>query len=205
MVGRQRPRADARLLADSSESQSSPAEQPTPRPRATAEIACARAGRDVALALAIGLAAGLLGLAPWLITGARLLQNLWGAQVMPAGMPLGTASPEPVRHLVACMVTGGASAGSAGPVLVPRAGLLATWCAAGGAPGAGRLGGSGVHCARRRPGARAEVKPLLGRHAGPGGCRQWLRGWCRCCFSPARSTALYPGRGPGGRAPRAPG
>ncbi|BCW65298.1 hypothetical protein NicSoilB4_00610 [Arthrobacter sp. NicSoilB4] len=91
------------------------------------------AGRDVAIALLIGLAAGLLGLAPWLITGARLpLQNLWGTQVMPAQMPLALLPLNQYESttLVALMVTGGASAGFAVRCWSPARRLLATWCAA---------------------------------------------------------------------------
>jgi hypothetical protein len=91
-------------------------------------------GRDVALALAIGLAAGLVGLAPWLITGARLpLQNLWGTQVMPAQMPLALLplSQYESTTLVALMVMGGTSAGFAVRCWSPARRLLATWCAAG--------------------------------------------------------------------------
>lgn len=129
-MGRQRPRADADLLAGSSESQSSSVVERTPRHPGQPRH---RAGRDVALALAIGLAAGLLGLAPWLSTGARLpLQNLWGAQVMPAQMPLALLplSQYESTTLVALMVTGGASAGFAIRCWSPARRLLVTWCAA---------------------------------------------------------------------------
>ena len=133
-MGRHRPRTDADLLADSSESHRNPAEQPTPQPAQQPKLPAHGAGRDVALALAIGLAAGLLGLAPWLITGARLpLQNLWGAQVMPAQMPLALLplSQYDSTTLVALMVTGGASAGVAVRCWSPARRLLAMWCAAG--------------------------------------------------------------------------
>ena len=37
----------------------------------------------------IGVLAGLLGLAPWLVSGAQLpLQNLWAKEVLPAQMPV---------------------------------------------------------------------------------------------------------------------
>ena len=131
-MGRQRPRADARLLAGSNEHQRS---SPAPRlPPQQPDVPAHLAGRDVAVALAIGLAAGLLGLAPWLITGARLpLQNLWGAQVMPAQMPLALLplSQYESTTLVALMVTGGASAGFAVRCWSPARRLLVTWCAAG--------------------------------------------------------------------------
>lgn len=135
-TGRHRPRNDADLLAGSNEHQhGSPAEpaphQRTPRPPGPPAHG---AGRDVAIALAIGLAAGLLGLAPWLITGARLpLQNLWGAQVMPAQMPLALLPLNQYQSitLVALMVAGGASAGFAVRRWSPARRLLATWCAAG--------------------------------------------------------------------------
>jgi hypothetical protein len=130
-MGRRRPHADADLLAGSSESRGRPAEQaPQQRvPRQPGPPAHG-VGRDVALALAIGLAAGLLGLAPWLITGARLpLQNLWGTQEM----PLALLPPNQYESttLVALMVTGGAAAGFAVRCWSPVRRLLATWCATG--------------------------------------------------------------------------
>ena len=134
-MGRQRSRADARLLAGSSESQSGSVAGRTPRqPPQQPDVPAHAVGRDVAVALAIGLAAGLLGLAPWLITGARLpLQNLWGAQVMPAQMPLALLplSQYDSTTLVALMVMGGASAGFAVRCWSPARRLVATWCAAG--------------------------------------------------------------------------
>ena len=134
-VGRQRSRADARLLAGSSESQSGSVAGRTPRqPPQQPDVPAHAVGRDVAVALAIGLAAGLLGLAPWLITGALLpLQNLWGAQVMPAQMPLALLplSQYDSTTLVALMVMGGASAGFAVRCWSPARRFLATGCAAG--------------------------------------------------------------------------
>ncbi|MGF9650480.1 hypothetical protein AAIH32_21180 [Pseudarthrobacter oxydans] len=64
----------------------------------------------------IGVLAGLLGLAPWLVTGARLpLQNLWGREVLPAEMPLSLLplSQYELTTLVALMTVGGAAAGFA--------------------------------------------------------------------------------------------
>ncbi|MGO4191143.1 hypothetical protein AB4Y67_05690 [Arthrobacter sp. YAF17] len=135
-MGRHRPRTDADLLAGSNEQQrSSPAvrapRQRAPRPPGPPAHG---AGRDVAVALAIGFAAALLGLAPWLITGARLpLQNLWGTQVMPAQMPLALLPLNQYESttLVALMVTGAAAAGFAVRCWSPARRLLATWCAAG--------------------------------------------------------------------------
>lgn len=64
----------------------------------------------------IGVLAGLLGLAPWLVTGARLpLQNLWGREVLPAEMPVSLLplSQYELTTLVALMTVGGAAAGFA--------------------------------------------------------------------------------------------
>ncbi|WP_192815791.1 hypothetical protein [Arthrobacter sp. TB 26] len=93
------------------------------------------AGKVVAVSFLIGLLAGLLGLAPWLLTGARLpLQNLWGTQVLPAQMPLALLplSQYEATTLVALMTTGGAAAGLAVRLWSPARRRLAMWCAAGG-------------------------------------------------------------------------
>ncbi|MDD1476062.1 hypothetical protein [Arthrobacter sp. H16F315] len=95
----------------------------------------ATAGRDTAAALLIGLLAGILGLAPWLITGARLpLQNLWGSQLLPGQMPLALLplSQYEATTLVSLMTTGAAAAGLAVRRWSPARRRLVTWCAAGG-------------------------------------------------------------------------
>lgn len=87
------------------------------------------------MALVTGVLAGLLGLAPWLITGARLpLQNLWGSEALPGQMPLALLplSQYQVTTLVALMTTGGAAAGVAVRCWSSVRRRLATWCAAGG-------------------------------------------------------------------------
>lgn len=70
--------------------------------------------RDALLALVVGLAAGILGLAPWLLTGGRLaLQNLWATDVSPDSMPLAflPLSQYETTTIVALITTGGALAG----------------------------------------------------------------------------------------------
>lgn len=96
-------------------------------PRSTARL--------VTIAFMIGLAAGLLGLVPWLITGGRLpLQNLWGTQVMPAQMPLALLplSQYEATTLVALLTTGGAAAGLALRCWSPKRRGLTVLCAAAG-------------------------------------------------------------------------
>ena len=92
-------------------------------------------GRDIALALLIGLLAGLLGLAPWLATGAQLpLQNLWGTEVLPQQMPLSLLplSQYELTTLVALMTVGGTAAGLAVRLWSPARRRLVKWCAAAG-------------------------------------------------------------------------
>lgn len=70
--------------------------------------------RDALLALVLGLAAGIIGLAPWLLTGGRLaLQNLWATDVSPDSMPLALLplSQYETTTIVALISTGGALAG----------------------------------------------------------------------------------------------
>jgi hypothetical protein len=91
--------------------------------------------RDAALGWLLGLLAGLLGLAPWLITGAQLpLQNLWGAEVLPDRMPVSLLplSQYELTTLVALLTTGGAAAGLAVRSWNPSRRRLAAWCAASG-------------------------------------------------------------------------
>lgn len=92
-------------------------------------------GGTAALAVLIGVLAGVLGLAPWLITGAKLpLQNLWGSQVLPDDMPVALLplSQYEVMTVVALLATGGALAGLAVRVWSPIRRRLAMWCAAAG-------------------------------------------------------------------------
>ena len=105
------------------------------RPASGAEKPPHAIGKDAALALLIGLLAGLLGLAPWLVTGAQLpLQNLWGAEVLPQQMPLSLLplSQYELTTLVALMTVGGAAAGLAVRLWSPARRRLVVWCAAGG-------------------------------------------------------------------------
>ncbi|WP_314194642.1 hypothetical protein [uncultured Arthrobacter sp.] len=78
---------------------------------------------------------GLLGLAPWLITGAQLpLQNSWGSQVLPEQMPVSLLplSQYELTTLVALLSSGGAMAGLAVRVWQPARRRLVGWCAASG-------------------------------------------------------------------------
>lgn len=62
----------------------------------------------------IGVAAAVVGLLPWIITGMRLpLQNLWGSDTLPADMPfvLLPFSQYSVTLIAAIMVVGAATAG----------------------------------------------------------------------------------------------
>ncbi|WP_254071794.1 hypothetical protein [Rathayibacter sp. VKM Ac-2857] len=69
--------------------------------------------------LGVGVAAGLLGLLPWLLTGLRLpVQNLWAVEVLPEEMPLALLplAPSSVTEIVSVIVTGSALAGLAARV-----------------------------------------------------------------------------------------
>jgi hypothetical protein len=93
------------------------------------------AAKDAALAVLTGLLAGLLGLVPWLVTGARLpLQNLWGTNVWPGQMPLALLplSQYESTTLVALITTGGTAAGLAVRRWSSPRRRLVTWCAAAG-------------------------------------------------------------------------
>ncbi|WDF33434.1 hypothetical protein PTW37_00375 [Arthrobacter agilis] len=95
------------------------------------------------LGLLIGVGAALVGLAPWLVSGARLpLQNLWATPTAPDDMPRALL-PIGQYHLltiVGLLVTGGAAAGTVLRVWIPDrrrtvtgsavAGLLAVHVAA---------------------------------------------------------------------------
>ena len=83
----------------------------------------------------IGVLAGLLGLAPWLVTGAQLpLQNLWAKEVLPAQMPVSLLplSQYELTTLVALMTVGGAAAGFSLRLCRPVRRRAATWSAAAG-------------------------------------------------------------------------
>jgi hypothetical protein len=90
---------------------------------------------DATLGWLLGISAGLLGLAPWLITGARLpLQNSWGTQVLPEQMPVSLLplSQYELTTLVALLTFGGAMAGLAVRIWQPARRRLVAWCAASG-------------------------------------------------------------------------
>ncbi|TXK19029.1 hypothetical protein [Homoserinibacter sp. GY 40078] len=72
---------------------------------------------------AIGVGAALVGLLPWLVTGARRpLQNLWGAETLPALMPITLLpfSQYAVTSLIALLVVGGVVSGIASRALRSR-------------------------------------------------------------------------------------
>ena len=92
-------------------------------------------GRDALWGWLVGLLAGILGLAPWWITGGTLpLQNLWATQVMPAQMPpaLLPLSQYEATTIVALLTVGGALAGLAVRIWSPARRRLVMWCAAAG-------------------------------------------------------------------------
>ncbi|WP_249777389.1 hypothetical protein [Arthrobacter sp. C9C5] len=94
--------------------------------------------RDAMRGGLIGILAGLLGLGPWLITGAQLpLQNLWAAEVSPDQMPVSLLplSQYELTTIVALLTVGGAAAGLAVRLWSPARRRLATWCAAAGVLG----------------------------------------------------------------------
>ncbi|MBG6237228.1 hypothetical protein IWX78_000171 [Mycetocola sp. CAN_C7] len=84
--------------------------------------------------LAIGIAAALLGLLPWLATGAALpLQNLWESNVLPENMPLALlpVSQYSAVRIVALLVTGGVIAGLATRLLRSSVGAASLAAAVG--------------------------------------------------------------------------
>lgn len=95
----------------------------------------ASGGRTAAWASLLGLLAGVLGLAPWLISGAKLpLQNMWESEARPEHMPLALLplSQYELTTIVALVTVGGAAAGLAVRIWLPEHRRLATWCAVGG-------------------------------------------------------------------------
>jgi hypothetical protein len=85
--------------------------------------------------LAIGAGAALVGLLPWLITGARLpLQNLWASDTPPGRMPIALLpfSQYSVTALVAVILIGAAIAGVAGRAVPARHPCLALLALMGG-------------------------------------------------------------------------
>ena len=102
-----------------------------PARKAQARSPIAEAG----IGLLVGVLSGLLGLAPWLASGARLpLQNLWAVQTMPADMPVALRPRRPyeVTTILALLTVGGALAGLAVRIWKPGRRGLATGCAVGG-------------------------------------------------------------------------
>lgn len=76
-----------------------------------------------ALCMLLGVAAALVGLLPWLVTGARLpLQNLWATETRPEQMPhvLLPFNQYAVVLVIAVLVTGAAAAGLGARMLRPR-------------------------------------------------------------------------------------
>jgi len=96
---------------------------PEPAPPAVRETRW----RGALASLAIGVGAGLLGLAPWILTGMRLpLQNLWAFDALPEQMPVAwlPLSQYDVTFVLGILVVGGAAAGVAARALrdrLPRA------------------------------------------------------------------------------------
>lgn len=108
--------------------------EPAARPASGTRPGHPRAG-VAARGCLIGFLGGLLGLGPWLMTGARLpLQNLWGAEVMPEQMPVSLLplSQYELTTIVALLTVGGAAAGLTVYILLPTQKRLATWWAAAG-------------------------------------------------------------------------
>ncbi|WP_109211075.1 MULTISPECIES: hypothetical protein [Microbacterium] len=102
---------------------SAPASAPAPR------------GVPLWLTPLIGVAAGFVGLLPWLATGMRLpLQNLWGAATDSSAMPvvLLPFSQYYLMMLFALIATGSVAAGVAARALRPRLPRGGFWLVAGG-------------------------------------------------------------------------
>lgn len=91
--------------------------------------------RDATRGVLLGVLAGIVGLGPWLITGAQLpLQNLWAAETGPDQMPVSLLplSQYELTTIVALLTVGGAAAGLAVRLWSPARRRLAVWCAAAG-------------------------------------------------------------------------
>lgn len=83
--------------------------------------------------LLVGIGGGILGLLPWLVTGARLpLQNVWDE--VPASVPvvLLPYHPYDVTLVAALLLTGAAAAGVAARALGARRGAARIWSTLGG-------------------------------------------------------------------------
>jgi hypothetical protein len=88
----------------------------------------------VAFGLVIGFASAVLGLAPWLVTGARLpLQNLWRAEALPEEMPISLlpVSQYHATTIAVLLFVGGVTAGLAVWAIRPRV-RVPFWSAASG-------------------------------------------------------------------------
>lgn len=101
---------------------------PTSRPDRTAHRPGGRTpAAETGVAVLLGIAAALVGLTPWLITGARLpLQNLWANEALPPDMPLTFLPLSQYRGtiIVALLTVGASAAGLALRVWKPaRRGL----------------------------------------------------------------------------------
>jgi hypothetical protein len=127
-----------------------------------------RPGRSLSpwTAVLIRVLSGVLGLAPWLVTGGQLmLQNLWTTEVLPAEMSVSLLplSQYELTTLVSLMTVGGAVAGLAVRFWRPTPGRTAVWRVA-----------AGVLAVQRPSG------PTAGR--GPQCCSPWrLPWWERAC------------------------
>ena len=90
---------------------------------------------EAATAALLGILGGLLGLAPWLITGAQLpVQNLWGEETQPREMPFALLPLSQYRSttLVALLTVGASATGLALRALKPARRGSAAACAVGG-------------------------------------------------------------------------
>lgn len=101
----------------------------------TGDVPDQRSGPKMILGLLVGVAAGVLGLAPWLVAGARLpLQNLWATIEGPDQMPLVLLplSQYSLVTIVVLMVTGGAATGITLRIWSPAPYRTTAKCAAAG-------------------------------------------------------------------------
>ncbi|QNO37384.1 hypothetical protein H4J02_13315 [Protaetiibacter sp. SSC-01] len=108
--------------ASATPASATPASEPWPDPAPPAVRPRPAWGGALA-SLGIGVAAGLLALLPWLLTGARLpLQNLWAFETTPDRMPVAwlPLSQYSVTYLLGILVVGGAIAGIAARALRRR-------------------------------------------------------------------------------------